>query len=174
MSAVGRLGAVISFVGIVVVSYKIGKYHAVKGYSSPPPPSSHHNKSSNHSRSSNFPNNKKDTKTNVKKAQRKDTKLNSKQSSEEDQSSIEATKKIIRPKPQENLESITLKPIGKISSVYRLCVGTPRQGLLAPNSRGRIDLYPNQISSESVSDLDQYSHLWIVFIFHLNSLKRGQ
>jgi tRNA-Thr(GGU) m(6)t(6)A37 methyltransferase TsaA len=69
----------------------------------------------------------------------------------------------------DNIESITMKPIGKISSVYRLCVGTPRQGLLAPNSRGRIDLYPDQMSSDSILDLDKFSHIWVVFIFHLNS-----
>ncbi len=73
-----------------------------------------------------------------------------------------------------NIQSITMKPIGKISSVYRLCVGTPRQGLLAPNSRGRIDLYPNIISSDSIKNITQYSHLWIVFIFHLNSRNQKQ
>ena len=67
------------------------------------------------------------------------------------------------------LESITMQPIGHISSVYQLCVGTPRQGLLAPNSRGRIDLNPNRIASDSVLDLDKFSHVWVVFIFHLNS-----
>ena len=76
------------------------------------------------------------------------------------------------------LDSITLQPIGKIASVYRLCVGTPRQGLLAPNSRGRIDLNPNRISADSIIDLDKYSHVWIVFVFHLNSnekqVKRSQ
>ena len=76
--------------------------------------------------------------------------------------------------PNEQIDSITMKPIGKISSVYRLCVGTPRQGLLAPNSRGRIDLYPDQISSDSVVDLEKFSHLWIVFIFHLNSTSTKQ
>lgn len=67
------------------------------------------------------------------------------------------------------LESINLQPIGIVSSVYRLCVGTPRQGLLAPNSRGKIDLYPSRISSDSILDLEHFSHLWVVFIFHLNS-----
>jgi tRNA-Thr(GGU) m(6)t(6)A37 methyltransferase TsaA len=67
------------------------------------------------------------------------------------------------------LDSITMQPVGHISSVYRLCVGTPRQGLLAPNSRGRLDLYPNRIASDSILDLDKFSHVWVVFIFHLNS-----
>ncbi|GFH58061.1 hypothetical protein CTEN210_14537 [Chaetoceros tenuissimus] len=67
------------------------------------------------------------------------------------------------------MNSITMQPVGHISSVYRLCVGTPRQGLLAPNSRGRIDLDPNRIAPDSVLSLDQFSHVWIVFVFHLNS-----
>jgi len=66
-------------------------------------------------------------------------------------------------------QSFVMQPIGQVSSVYRLCVGTPRQGLLAPNSRGRIDLYPNRISADSVIDLEKFSHVWVVFIFHLNS-----
>lgn len=190
MSTIGRFGAVISFVGIVVVSYKIGKYHAASGYSSSPSSSSRNTK-----HSSNFP--KKDMKnvhtkhgTNEAKADQNGDKinLNSQRNDNHEKSKLSligaadgartttpsSKRNIIQPKPEETLESITLKPIGQISSVYRLCVGTPRQGLLAPNSRGRIDLYPNQISSESVLDLDQYSHLWIVFIFHLNSLTSKQ
>lgn len=106
----------------------------------------------------------------------------------EDQSldqSLDQTKRNDRSKESMNsaedssiLDSITLQPIGKIASVYRLCVGTPRQGLLAPNSRGRIDLNRSRISSDSIIDLDKFSHVWVVFIFHLNSntkqVKRSQ
>jgi tRNA (Thr-GGU) A37 N-methylase len=66
-------------------------------------------------------------------------------------------------------DTISMKPIGHVSSVYRLCVGTPRQGLLAPSSRGRIDLYPNRIAPDSILELEKFSHIWVVFIFHLNS-----
>jgi len=75
-----------------------------------------------------------------------------------------------RDRPDESLvQSITMQPVGHVSSVYRLCVGTPRQGLLAPNSRGRIDLYPDRIASDSVLSLDSFSHVWVMFIFHLNT-----
>ncbi len=67
------------------------------------------------------------------------------------------------------LSSINFIPIGKISSVYRLCVGTPRQGLLAPNCRGRIELSPALLSADSVLGLDGYSHVWVIFVFHLNT-----
>mmetsp|Transcript_11576 Transcript_11576/g.24382 ORF Transcript_11576/g.24382 Transcript_11576/m.24382 type:complete len:672 (-) Transcript_11576:27-2042(-) len=65
--------------------------------------------------------------------------------------------------------SIDLHPIGKISSVYRLCVGTPRQGMLAPNSRGRIELSPSLLSADSILGLDGFSHVWVIFVFHLNT-----
>jgi tRNA (adenine37-N6)-methyltransferase len=64
--------------------------------------------------------------------------------------------------------SLTIRPIGVVRSVYRLCVGTPRQGLLAPQARGRIDL--NSIGQDAVLGLQEYSHIWIFFIFHLNTL----
>ena len=67
------------------------------------------------------------------------------------------------------LSSINFIPIGIISSVYRLCVGTPRQGLLAPNCRGRIELSPALLSADSILGLDGYSHVWVVFVFHLNT-----
>jgi len=61
-------------------------------------------------------------------------------------------------------------PIGTVSSVFRLCVGTPRQGLLAPHARGRIRLNCAYLNPrDAVHGLEGYSHIWIVFVFHLNS-----
>ena len=68
-----------------------------------------------------------------------------------------------------NQNEISCVPVGTIESVYRLCVGTPRQGMLAPSSRGRVKLDPRRIRPDSLDALDQYSHLWIVFVFHLNT-----
>ncbi len=148
-SPAGKLVA-ISLVGIVVVAYKLGKYHSAKAFTTTRPTSTSKLRTRRGSSSN---------KNNEKKQDEKDN-------DREPTSNTPSSKRNIN---EELIESITLKPIGKISSVYRLCVGTPRQGLLAPNSRGRIDLYPDQISSDSIIDLDKYSHLWIVFIFHLNS-----
>jgi len=66
---------------------------------------------------------------------------------------------------------IFLKRVGTIRSIYRLCVGTPRQGLLCPNARGCIELdkIGDSSSSSSVIGLEQYSHIWIIFVFHLNT-----
>ena len=66
---------------------------------------------------------------------------------------------------------IFLKRVGTIRSIYRLCVGTPRQGLLCPNARGCIELEKigDASSASSVIGLEQYSHIWIIFVFHLNT-----
>lgn len=61
-----------------------------------------------------------------------------------------------------------VQPIGEISSCYRQCVGTPRQGLLVPASRASIKLTPN-VSSEAIEGLQEFSHVWITFKFHLNT-----
>lgn len=68
-------------------------------------------------------------------------------------------------------DGLIMKPIGVVRSVYRLCVGTPRQGLIAPMSRGYIDLLTMGHSSpaSSVEGLEEYSHIWVVFVFHLNT-----
>ena len=62
-----------------------------------------------------------------------------------------------------------MHPIGTLSSVYRLCVGTPRQGMLVPNSRGVLTFDEQVVSKDSVSELEGYSHVYVVFAFHLNS-----
>ena len=64
-----------------------------------------------------------------------------------------------------------VKRVGTIRSIYKLCVGTPRQGLLAPNARGSIELerMGDASTASSVIGLEQYSHIWILFVFHLNT-----
>ena len=51
--------------------------------------------------------------------------------------------------------------------------GTPRQGLLAMNSRSILTLHDG-ISKECFDDLEQYSHVYIIFQFHLNPIGKGK
>lgn len=62
-------------------------------------------------------------------------------------------------------------PIGTISSCFKHCVGTPRQGLLAPATRAVIN-FRREISSASLEGLDNFSHVWVFFCFHLNNNPR--
>lgn len=61
-----------------------------------------------------------------------------------------------------------IESIGKIYSCYRQCLGTPRQGLLAPASHSILKFSP-QISPECLDGLEEFSHVWLTFHFHLNS-----
>jgi tRNA-Thr(GGU) m(6)t(6)A37 methyltransferase TsaA len=70
--------------------------------------------------------------------------------------------------------TLAIKPIGVVRSIYRLCVGTPRQGLLAPHARGRIELtLPSDIAASTVEGLEEFSHIWILFVFHLNTMGKN-
>ena len=61
-----------------------------------------------------------------------------------------------------------VQPVGVIHSVYRQCVGTPRQGGLVPSSRATLVLNSN-VSPEALDGLEEFSHVWITFKFHLNT-----
>ena len=65
-------------------------------------------------------------------------------------------------------EGFFVQPIGHIQSCYRNCIGTPRQGLLVPSSRASIVLASN-VSPESLDGLEEFSHVWLSFKFHLNT-----
>ena len=68
-------------------------------------------------------------------------------------------------------EDLVVMRIGVVRSIYRLCVGTPRQGLLAPDARGKIELDKIKHTSigETVSGLEDFSYIWVLFHFHLNT-----
>ena len=58
--------------------------------------------------------------------------------------------------------------IGHVESPFLSRRGTPRQGLLVPDSRSIIRL-KKEISSETLEGLETYSHLFIQFLFHENT-----
>ncbi|KAL9182128.1 hypothetical protein ACHAXT_012780 [Thalassiosira profunda] len=73
------------------------------------------------------------------------------------------------PPPPSDFTSLPIHPVGTLSSIYRLCVGTPRQGMLAPHSRGVLTFDETKVSKDAVLELQHYSHVFVVFVFHLNS-----
>ena len=58
--------------------------------------------------------------------------------------------------------------IGTFHSIYNEKYGTPRQGSVTPHSRGRLLLHPH-VDSQSLDGLSAYSHVWLLFVFHLNT-----
>jgi tRNA (adenine37-N6)-methyltransferase len=68
-----------------------------------------------------------------------------------------------------NGKPMLLKCIGTVRSPFTKRMGTPRQGALAPHSRGYIQLNHSIAPMETLLGLDTYSHAWILFQFHANT-----
>jgi len=83
-----------------------------------------------------------------------------------------------------------IRPIGVVRSPFPTRMGTPRwasiplahlaafgrggnktarQGVLAPSTRGWIQLDGKLNAAAALDGLQQFSHLWIVFVFHRNT-----
>lgn len=63
---------------------------------------------------------------------------------------------------------MTLSTIGNVVSPYTKRMGTPRQGMLVPSSRGFIQ-FSTTLSPEAVDGIDEYSFIWVIFAFHENT-----
>lgn len=59
------------------------------------------------------------------------------------------------------------EPIGRVRSPFRDKFGVPRQSGLAPSIRQVIELDRERVPPEAVRGLQQASHLWVIFDFHL-------
>ena len=68
--------------------------------------------------------------------------------------------------PTENDFNINLTAIGKIVSPYQEKFAIPRQPGIVSAAKGNIILLGNANNIELVRGLEQFSHLWLIFIFH--------
>ena len=64
-------------------------------------------------------------------------------------------------------KSFAMDEIGIIQSPFPQRAGCPRQGTLAPHVKSRLILHPH-LSGQVLDGIKAYSHLWIIFAFHLN------
>ncbi|XP_052797079.1 tRNA (adenine(37)-N6)-methyltransferase-like [Mya arenaria] len=64
-----------------------------------------------------------------------------------------------------------LKPIGYIQTPFQFKNGTPRQPTVCSQARGTITIDKAVFNNpeHSLEGLEQYSHVWIFFIFHKNN-----
>ncbi|XVF34286.1 hypothetical protein REPUB_Repub18cG0046300 [Reevesia pubescens] len=71
----------------------------------------------------------------------------------------------------ENLEmtSYPMAPIGIIQSCFSTRNGTPRQPLLVPLARACLVFDSARVPPASLEGLEEYSHCWILYVFHLNT-----
>jgi len=63
---------------------------------------------------------------------------------------------------------ITLNPIGFLQSDLKQRYETPRQGVLAKESKAVIILNANENFEQAVKDLEGFERIWIIYQFHLN------
>ena len=68
---------------------------------------------------------------------------------------------------QEQSENeITLNYIGRVNSPYKEKFAIPRQPGLVSAARGSITLLSTANNQDLVRGIEQFSHLWLIFVFH--------
>ncbi|CAG0907974.1 unnamed protein product [Cyprideis torosa] len=68
------------------------------------------------------------------------------------------------PSPLNN--TFSLHTIGLVHSPFKEKFGIPRQSGLVPSVHGHIALIPPYSAADTVRGLEQFSHLWVTFVFH--------
>lgn len=69
-------------------------------------------------------------------------------------------------------ENYSFQPIGYIRSCFKEKFGVARQSMMIPQARGVLKFRPEPAFGDALRHLAEFSHLWIVFVFHQN-LKKG-
>ncbi|PIA58905.1 hypothetical protein AQUCO_00400037v1 [Aquilegia coerulea] len=65
--------------------------------------------------------------------------------------------------------SYPMTPIGTIQSCFATRYGTPRQPLLVPLARACLVFDTSMVPPAALEGLLEYSHCWIIYVFHLNT-----
>lgn len=66
------------------------------------------------------------------------------------------------------MSQLVCRPIGFVRSPFKERSEAPRQAASAREVRGTIELLPGQSFEHALSDLETFSHIWVLFWFHLN------
>jgi tRNA (adenine37-N6)-methyltransferase len=82
--------------------------------------------------------------------------------------SVQQTKRNLANKNTEE-NGYTYNPIGFVESPFPDRRGTPRQPSLVPAAKGRIRFDKKVIQHEHFKEIGQFSHIWVVFVFHNNT-----
>jgi len=64
------------------------------------------------------------------------------------------------------MKSFVLEPIGMIRSCFMEKFGIPRQPGLVPEARATLEIFKPFNQKEAFRELDDFSHIWLLFIFH--------
>lgn len=79
-------------------------------------------------------------------------------------------KALVQPKSDKlELTSYPMVPIATIRSCFSTRNGTPRQPLLVPLAKACLIFDSARVPPASLQGLEEYSHCWIIYVFHLNT-----
>lgn len=70
--------------------------------------------------------------------------------------------------------AVHLDPIGVIHTCFKEKFGIPRQPNLAAGAPGTLEFFPEFANPGAVRGLEQFSHIWLVFLFHKAVKKDGK
>jgi tRNA (adenine37-N6)-methyltransferase len=66
----------------------------------------------------------------------------------------------------------TYTPIGIMKTCFTEKFGIPRQSMMVREAKGILKLYPHPHFRVALNHLEEFSHLWILFVFHHHSDKQ--
>lgn len=66
------------------------------------------------------------------------------------------------------METFAFTPIGVMRTGLRERAEAARQPYVAADAPGTIELFPGHRYEDALADLDAWTHLWVIFVFHLN------
>ena len=69
-----------------------------------------------------------------------------------------------------SLDEYSFKPIGIVQSCYKQKFTIPRQPGLVPQAKASIILDSKFKSEDIVRGLEEFSHIWVIFVFHQSKL----
>lgn len=73
---------------------------------------------------------------------------------------------------QQQADGYTFEAVATVASCFADRRGTPRQGVLVPAARATIRFH-SSVSPAALEGLEQFSHLWVLFVFHENTNAAG-
>lgn len=65
-----------------------------------------------------------------------------------------------------DLPETALQPVGIVHSCFKEKFGVPRQPGLVKSARATLELLPPYNRPEALAGLEDFSHLWLIFVFH--------
>ncbi len=68
--------------------------------------------------------------------------------------------------------AVQMTPIATLHTCYKEKFGIPRQPNLVKEATGRLIFSPEFASPEAVRELEGFSHIWLVFLFHQSIKKK--